>query len=393
MARPITFLSDYGDDDEFAGVCRAVIARIAPEARVIDLTHGIARHDIRQGAAVLANALPFAPPGVHLAVVDPEVGTERRAVAVRVADEDRVLVGPDNGLLSPAIERLGGPRRGGRRLAVAASGSSRCRRPSTDAMSSPRWRRPRAGSDPARGRHAAGPDALTTLERAGRGSRTAGRSPTSPISTLRKRGARPRPSSGCPRPGSGSATRWSSRAPAGSAEAVFARTFADVGEGRLLLYVDSYGSFALAVNRGSAAAELRLVPGDEVVLRPDRMPSFGWPRRHFRVTGSTNERARELAIQGAPAGTVVTAEEQTSGRGRRGRSWVTPPGKALLYSAILRPLDSEHALLPLAVPLAVCEAVEAIASLKCRVKWPNDVWIEEQKVAGVLLEARPPTGR
>ena len=63
MARPITFLSDYGYDDEFAGVCRAVIARIAPEAKVIDLTHGIARHDVRQGAAVLANALPFAPPG------------------------------------------------------------------------------------------------------------------------------------------------------------------------------------------------------------------------------------------------------------------------------------------------------------------------------------------
>ena len=120
------------------------------------------------------------------------------------------------------------------------------------------------------------------------------------------------------------------------------------------------------------------------------MTGFGWPRRHFRVTGSTNERARELAIQGAPAGTVVTAEEQTSGRGRRGRAWVTPPGKALLYSAIMRPLGIEHALLPLAVPLAVCEAVEAMAPLECLVKWPNDVWIEEQKVAGVLLEARPP---
>ena len=120
------------------------------------------------------------------------------------------------------------------------------------------------------------------------------------------------------------------------------------------------------------------------------MPPFGWPHRHLRVTGSTNERARELAIQGAPAGTVVTAEEQTSGRGRRGRTWAAPPGKALLYSAILRPLGTEHALLPLAVPLAVCEAVEAMASLECLVKWPNDVWIEERKVAGVLLEARPP---
>lgn len=120
------------------------------------------------------------------------------------------------------------------------------------------------------------------------------------------------------------------------------------------------------------------------------MTGFGWPRRHFRVTGSTNERAREMAIQGAPAGTVVTAEEQTSGRGRRGRAWMTPPGKALLYSAIMRPLNIEHALLPLAVPLAVCEAVEAMSPLECLVKWPNDVWIEEQKVAGVLLEARPP---
>jgi S-adenosylmethionine hydrolase len=83
MVRPITFLSDYGYEDEFAGVCRAVIARIAPEAPLIDITHGIPRHDVRHGAAVLANVLPYTAPGVHLAVVDPEVGTERRAVAVR----------------------------------------------------------------------------------------------------------------------------------------------------------------------------------------------------------------------------------------------------------------------------------------------------------------------
>ena len=108
MARPITFLSDYGYDDEFAGVCRAVIAGIAPEATVIDLTHGVPRHAIRQGATILANALPYASPGVHMAVVDPGVGSPRRALAVRVASEDRVLVGPDNGLLWPAVEHLGG---------------------------------------------------------------------------------------------------------------------------------------------------------------------------------------------------------------------------------------------------------------------------------------------
>jgi BirA family biotin operon repressor/biotin-[acetyl-CoA-carboxylase] ligase len=120
------------------------------------------------------------------------------------------------------------------------------------------------------------------------------------------------------------------------------------------------------------------------------MPRFGRPRRHFRITDSTNERARALAQAGAPSGTVVTASEQSAGRGRRGRSWTAPPGTALLYSAILRPLDERHGLLPLAVPVAVCEAVEAVAPVRCRVKWPNDVWIEGSKVAGVLVEARPP---
>jgi BirA family transcriptional regulator, biotin operon repressor / biotin---[acetyl-CoA-carboxylase] ligase len=118
--------------------------------------------------------------------------------------------------------------------------------------------------------------------------------------------------------------------------------------------------------------------------------TYGHPRRHYRRTGSTNERARDLAAAGAPSGTVVTADEQTAGRGRRGRSWSAPAGKALLYSALLRPLEERHRLLPLAVPLAVADAVEALAPARCRVKWPNDVWIEERKVAGVLIEARQP---
>ncbi len=108
MAPVITFLSDYGLDDDFVGVCHGVIARIAPDARVIDVTHGIARHDVRTGALVLRRALPYFPAGVHLAVVDPEVGGERRAVAVRTAEEDRILVGPDNGVLALAVERFGG---------------------------------------------------------------------------------------------------------------------------------------------------------------------------------------------------------------------------------------------------------------------------------------------
>ncbi len=120
---------------------------------------------------------------------------------------------------------------------------------------------------------------------------------------------------------------------------------------------------------------------------------FGTPHRHFRRTDSTNTRARELAAAGAPHGTVVTAAEQTEGRGRQGRTWTAPPGKALLYSAIVRPLDQRHALLPLAVPLAVCEAAEELApGTACRVKWPNDVWVDERKLAGVLIEARPQDG-
>ena len=118
--------------------------------------------------------------------------------------------------------------------------------------------------------------------------------------------------------------------------------------------------------------------------------TFGNPHLHHRRTESTNDHARKLAEAGAASGTVVTADEQTAGRGRHGRRWSAPPGAALLYSAILRPLDERHALLPLAVPLAACEAIEALAPLECQVKWPNDVWISERKVGGVLIEARPP---
>ena len=116
---------------------------------------------------------------------------------------------------------------------------------------------------------------------------------------------------------------------------------------------------------------------------------FGRPRHHRRRCDSTNDIARELATAGAPHGTVVTADQQTAGRGRQGRSWIAPAGKALLYSAIVRPLDERHLLLPLAAPLAVAEAAEAVAPVRCAIKWPNDVWIEGRKCAGVLIEARP----
>jgi BirA family biotin operon repressor/biotin-[acetyl-CoA-carboxylase] ligase len=120
---------------------------------------------------------------------------------------------------------------------------------------------------------------------------------------------------------------------------------------------------------------------------------IGAPHRHFARVGSTNTVARELAAAGAPHGTVVTAAEQTAGRGRQGRTWTAPPGSALLYSAILRPLEPRHSLLPLAVPLAVCEVAERLRpGINCKVKWPNDIHLEGRKLAGILIEARPQDG-
>jgi len=123
------------------------------------------------------------------------------------------------------------------------------------------------------------------------------------------------------------------------------------------------------------------------------MEGLGLPHRHYRCTDSTNTRARELAAAGAPHGTVVTAGEQKAGRGRQGRAWTAPADKALLYSAIVRPLQERHVMLPLAVPLAVCEAAEQLQpGIECKVKWPNDVLVEGRKLAGVLIEARPQDG-
>ena len=113
--------------------------------------------------------------------------------------------------------------------------------------------------------------------------------------------------------------------------------------------------------------------------------TIGRPRLHLRVTVSTNERARTLASAGAPHGTVVTADEQTAGRGRQGRTWTAPAGRALLLSLIVRELDP---LLSLRAGLAVADLAGAAA----RVKWPNDVLLDGRKVAGILVESRPQEG-
>ncbi len=105
----LTFLSDYGLEDGFVAACHGVAARIAPAARVIDVTHLVPPGDVRRGAAVLAQTVPYLPPAVHVAVVDPGVGTARLGVAVQAGD--RIFVGPDNGVLSWAIGAAGGAER------------------------------------------------------------------------------------------------------------------------------------------------------------------------------------------------------------------------------------------------------------------------------------------
>jgi hypothetical protein len=106
----VTFLSDYGLEDEFVGVCRGVIKRIAPDVEILDISHGVAPQDVRAGATVLSQAVGYMPEAVHLAIVDPGVGTKRRALVVET-HSGSPLVGPDNGLLWQAAEELGGTAR------------------------------------------------------------------------------------------------------------------------------------------------------------------------------------------------------------------------------------------------------------------------------------------
>jgi S-adenosylmethionine hydrolase len=265
--RPITFLSDYGYEDEFAGVCRAVVAQIVPGAPIIDLTHGIARQDVRRGAIVLANAVPSCPPGVHLAVVDPGVGSDRRAVAVAAA-EGRVLVGPDNGLLSRTLDRLGGAldaveisRSPFRLEPVSATFHGRDLFAPVAAHLSLGARLEEAGEriDPA---------SLAVLDL-----------PTPAISgdrvvahainldgfgnvTLDLDSSML--ADGPLRPGE----RLEVHAPDGRLEATWARTFADVAPADVLLFEDSSGALALAVSGGDAAGLMNLSPDGEVTLRP-----------------------------------------------------------------------------------------------------------------------------
>ena len=260
MARVVTFLTDYGYEDEFVGVCHGVIARLAPEVRVLDMTHGVARHDVRSGALILRRALPYFPPGVHLAVVDPGVGGERRAVALRTAEEDRLLVGPDNGLLSLAAARFGG--------AVEA----------VDVSHSPHRLEPVSATF--HGRDTFAPVAARLAE--GAPLAEAGE-PMEPADLVAHQ--LPRTRADGPDVVSHAlafdrfgnvmlgvehdelarlGVRLGDRVVVNGEDARYASTFVDVPPGDLLLYEDAYRALSLAVNRGSAAERLALALDAEV---------------------------------------------------------------------------------------------------------------------------------
>jgi len=246
-----------------------VIARICPQAQVIDITHGVARHDVRAGALILREALQYMPLGVHVAVVDPEVGAQRRAVALRVAD-GRLLVGPDNGLLSPAADVAGGV---------------------TEAVDIDQSRfRLEPVSATFHGRDVFAPVAAHLA--AGASLMDAGSS-CDPAQLVSLELPRPRYEDGAlvahavyvDRFGNvqldiahdelirsglklGRSVALALRSGEDVPTAKYVRTFADVTADELLVYEDSSRRLAVAVNRGNAASTLGLAVDDELRIRP-----------------------------------------------------------------------------------------------------------------------------
>jgi len=265
----ITFLSDYGHGDDFVGVCHAVVAKIAPDARVIDITHGVERHDVRTGAMVLRNTLPFAPAGVHLAVVDPGVGAERRAVAVRCAEEDRVLVGPDNGLLSLAWQAFGGP------VDAVEIGRSPWRLEPVSAtfhgrdIFAPVAARLAGGGALAEAGEPLDVDELVTLDVPR--PRVEDDALVVHVVGIDRFGNLILDAVHDDLPGTGLRLGQPVELDLGDGDvvkAVFAVTFADVPAGGVILYEDAYRSLALAVNRGDAGLDLDLRRDHEIRIRP-----------------------------------------------------------------------------------------------------------------------------
>jgi S-adenosylmethionine hydrolase len=262
----ITFLTDFGLQDDFVGVCRGVMKRIARDAQVLDVTHGIAPQAVTQGALVLARSLPYLPVAVHLAVVDPGVGSERRAVAIRT-ESGRVFVGPDNGLLTIAADREG--ILGVRSLTnphyhlahvshtfhardlfspvaahLAAGASFDDLGEPVDPETLVRLQLPEATVE--------GGELVATVLDVDRFGNLGLNVAAAGIEAL----------------GVSAGDTVELCFALTSRNAVVGKTYADAARGELILYEDSYGSCAIAVNGGNAATLIEAGPGDELRIRP-----------------------------------------------------------------------------------------------------------------------------
>jgi S-adenosyl-L-methionine hydrolase (adenosine-forming) len=264
----ITFLSDFGVSDDFAGVCHGVIKRLAPDAEVIHITHGIQPTNVLQGSLVLANTLPYMPTGIHLAIVDPDVGTPRRALVIRTG-ESRLFVGPDNGLLVPAAESLGGieaaheitnrayalepvaPTFHGRdifspaaaHLALGLEPRELGEAVETDSLVRLEYPKPEIGSRRVRA-------TCVYVDRFGNIQLNLTASDLEPLGIVPGR-------------------QVEVELPVDRFYAAAARTFADARPGDIILYEDAYRNIAIAISRGNAAETFGVHAGTEVRIRAD----------------------------------------------------------------------------------------------------------------------------
>ena len=263
----ISFLSDYGHGDEFVGVVHSVIRQIAPAAAVIDVTHEVPAHDVRAGGLALARSAQYLVPGVVLAVVDPGVATARRAVAVEVGDGASILVGPDNGLLAPAVAMVGGATRAveltstehrlespgptfAGRDVFAPAAAHLCRGVPLDALGpeiDPAGLRPGVLPLPQVEDGGLGAEVLW-VDRFGNAQLNLGPDELAALGLLDQ--------------------RITLRTEDGDRTARRVAAYADLGAGELGLAVDSYGMLAVVLDRRSAAEEVGLAAGSAVTLAP-----------------------------------------------------------------------------------------------------------------------------
>jgi S-adenosylmethionine hydrolase len=266
MPLPITFLTDFGVSDDFVGTCHGVIKRITPEAEIIDITHGIAPQQVLQGALVLRNTLQYMPEGVHLAVVDPGVGTDRKAIVLRSGD-GRLYVGPDNGLLIPAADSMGGVAEAWELTEPAYRLAPLSRTFHGRDVFAPAAAHLAGGLSPSE----LGPSLdLASLERLD--------VPVAQISageivghvlTVDRFGnvQLNLTASDLEQVGIVPGTRIELEIGLEGYYAVAARTFADVARGDIVLYEDSYRNISIAINVGDAASVISARAGDRVRIR------------------------------------------------------------------------------------------------------------------------------